>query len=63
MIDSNTLILLIGMVINFLVMIMGGFKIVHTIVQYHIQNEKRMATIEAEIKQLMRHNKLQVRAA
>jgi len=61
--DANTAILLVGLVINFVVMIMGGFKIMGVIVQYHIQNENRMATIEAEIKQLMRHNKLQVRAA
>jgi len=60
--DTN-IIMILGLLINFLAMIAGGLKIMGVIVQYHIQNENRMATIEAEIKQLMRHNKLQVRTA
>jgi len=60
--DTST-IMIAGLVINFLAMIGGGFKIIAIIVQYHIQNENRLATIEEQVQQLMRHNNMKVRVA
>lgn len=61
MIDTNT-IMIIGLLINFLAMVGGGFRVIQIIISYHIKNERRLATIEEQIQQLMRHNNMKVRA-
>lgn len=60
--DSNTIIMLLALGVNFVAMLAGLAKILSVVVQYHVQQERRMATIEEQIKQLMRVNNMKVRA-
>lgn len=61
--DPNTTIMLLALFVNFIVMLIGGFKILHVTVQYHVENERRMVTIEQQIVQLMRAHDMKARAA
>jgi hypothetical protein len=51
--DTGTVLMIVGLVINFMAMMIGGLKILSVTVQYHVVQERRMATIEQQIRQLM----------
>lgn len=51
--DTGTALMIVGLVINFIAMMIGGLKILSVTVQYHVVQERRMATIEQQIRQLM----------
>ncbi len=51
--DTNTAIMLGGLLVNFLTMLFGGFRILSVTVKYHVEQERRMVTMEQQIIQLM----------
>lgn len=51
--DTGNALMIMGLIINFIAMMVGGFRILSVTVQYHVVQERRMATIEQQIRQLM----------
>lgn len=60
--DSNTAIMLAALLINFLTMLIGGIKILSVTVKYHVEQERRMVTIEQQIIWLMKAANMKVGA-
>lgn len=59
--ESQTLIVLAGLGFNFIAMMIGGVSVLLVVLRHNLRQENRMATMEAQILQLMRAAGLKVR--
>lgn len=59
--ETQTLIMLAGLAFNFIAMMVGGVSVLLVVLRHNLRQENRMATMEAQILQLMRAAGLKVR--
>ena len=61
MMETQTLIMLAGLLVNFVAMVVGGVALLVVILRHNLRQENRMATMEERIDQLMRGSGMHLR--
>ena len=59
--ETQTLIMLAGLLVNFVAMVVGGVALLVVILRHNLRQENRMATMEERIDQLMRGSGMHLR--